>query len=83
MVGDAMFPNPWNITRLRWNDDGKAFSFLYNQRGHQALRLLEVDANFGKVRAIIDEESKTFIDYGDKFRFSMNEGDYKAPDPKT
>ena len=29
-----------------------------------------------------ENRSDTFIDYGDKFRFSMNEGDYKAPDPK-
>jgi hypothetical protein len=29
-----------------------------------------------------ENRSDAFIDYGDKFRFSMNEGDYKAPDPK-
>lgn len=65
-LSDELFPNPWNLTRLRWNDDGKAFSFVYNQRGHQALRLLEVDASSGKGRAIINEESKTFIDYAHK-----------------
>jgi len=29
-----------------------------------------------------ENRSDAFIDYGDRFRFSMNEGDYKAPDPK-
>ncbi|NOU32477.1 MAG: hypothetical protein HOO96_31615 [Polyangiaceae bacterium] len=29
-----------------------------------------------------ENRSDGFIDYGDKFRFSMNEGDYRAPDPK-
>ena len=29
-----------------------------------------------------ENRSSAFIDYGDKFRFSMNEGDYKAPDQK-
>ncbi len=29
-----------------------------------------------------ENRSDAFIDYGDKFRFSMNEGDYKAPDQK-
>ncbi|MBA2543701.1 MAG: hypothetical protein H0V17_28925 [Deltaproteobacteria bacterium] len=37
-----------------------------------------------ELRALYAEENRTtgFIDYGDKFRFSMNEGDYKAPDHK-
>ena len=65
-VSDKLFPNPWSITRMRWDADGKAFTFLYNQRGHQALRLLEVNAETGKVRPIINEESKTFIDYAGK-----------------
>jgi dipeptidyl-peptidase 4 len=65
-VSDELFPNPWSITRLRWDADGKAFTFLYNQRGHQALRLLEINAETGKVRPIINEESKTFIDYAAK-----------------
>jgi hypothetical protein len=30
-----------------------------------------------------ENRSDAFIDYGDRFRFSMNEGDYKAPDPKA
>ena len=29
-----------------------------------------------------ENQSDAFIDYGDKFRFSMNEGDYQAPDQK-
>ncbi len=31
---------------------------------------------------IAENESDAFIDYGDRFRFSMNDGDYEAPDPK-
>ena len=36
------------------------------------------------LRELYAAENKTdaFIDYGDRFRFSMNEGDYKAPDLK-
>jgi hypothetical protein len=29
-----------------------------------------------------ENRSDALIEYGDKFRFSMNEGDYKPPDPK-
>lgn len=31
----------------------------------------------------IENRSDAFIDYGDRFRFSMNQGDYKAPDRKA
>lgn len=65
-VGDALFPNPWSITQMAWTKDSQKFSFLYNQRGHQVLRLLGIDAETGSVRTIISEESKTFIDYSGK-----------------
>ena len=37
-----------------------------------------------ELRAMYASENKThaFIDYGDRFRFSMNDGDYRAPDEK-
>lgn len=36
----------------------------------------------GELRGLYADENKTdaFIEYGDRFRFSMNEGDYRAPD---
>ncbi len=63
----ALFANPWSIDGLRWAADSSVFYFVYNQRGHQALRLLAIDARSGAVRTVIDEASKTFIDYADKF----------------
>jgi len=65
-VSDALLPNPWSITDLRWEPDSKQFTFLYNQRGHQVLRLVAVDAATGQARAIVDEQSPTFIDYAGK-----------------
>lgn len=65
-VSDELFPNPWSITQMAWTKDSQEFSFLYNQRGHQVLRLLGIDAESGAVRTIIHEESKTFIDYSGK-----------------
>lgn len=40
--------------------------------------------SMAELRALYADENKTdaFVDYGDRFRFSMNEGDYKAPDQK-
>src|SRR5262249_49141751 len=46
--------------------DSGRFTFVFNQRGHQALRVVAVDAESGKASALVDETSKTFIDYAHK-----------------
>lgn len=63
IVSDQLFPNPWSLKFIGWSEDGQAFRLLYNQRGHQVLRLLEVDVTNGQARIIIDEKSDTFIHY--------------------
>jgi dipeptidyl-peptidase 4 len=65
-VSDDLFPNPWSVTQMDWSADSQEFSFLYNQRGHQVLRLLGITADSGTVRTIINEESRTFINYSGK-----------------
>lgn len=47
--------------RPRWHRDGRHFTYEKVDRGHQRYRLLEIDAHTGKVRALIDEKSATFI----------------------
>jgi dipeptidyl-peptidase 4 len=66
-VDDVLFANPWSIGDVRWESDSGRFTFLFNQRGHQILRILGVDAKSGAVKPIVDEQSKTFIDYSGKF----------------
>jgi len=68
-IPDELFPNPWSISEIRWVPDSSRFTFLYNQRGHHRLRIISVDAHTGEPRVIVDEQSKTFIDYSGK-RFS-------------
>ncbi len=65
-ISNELCPNPWSISGVHWAPDSGRFTFLYNQRGHQVLRILSVDAGTGEVRAVIDEQSKTFIDYAGK-----------------
>jgi dipeptidyl aminopeptidase/acylaminoacyl peptidase len=73
-VADELFTNPWGIDDLAWSADSSRFTFLYNQRGHQVLRLVAVDAATGTARALIDEQSPTFIDYSQKmFRHDVAE----------
>jgi dipeptidyl-peptidase 4 len=66
-VNDELFTNPWSISDLRWKPDSSEFYFLYNQRGHQVLRIVGVEASDGKTRAVIDETSETFVSYSGKF----------------
>jgi dipeptidyl-peptidase 4 len=63
---DDLFTNAWSIDEIRWWPDSSRFTFLFNQRGHQTLRIVSVDAQSGEARAIVDEHSKTFIDYSGK-----------------
>jgi dipeptidyl aminopeptidase/acylaminoacyl peptidase len=65
-VSDALFPNPWSVSRVRWEPDSSAFTFLYNQRGHQVMRVISVAAANGEPRAIVDEQPETFFCYSSK-----------------
>jgi dipeptidyl-peptidase-4 len=47
--------------RLRWNRDGRRFTYEKTDRGHQRFRVIEVDAQTAESRTIIDETSDTFI----------------------
>ena len=66
LVARDLFPNPFDISAPRWSPDSTRFTFVYNQRGHQVLRIVGVDAATGAARAIVDERSPTFIDYSGK-----------------
>ncbi len=65
-IADTLFPNPWSINDIRWAADSSHFTFLYNQRGHQVVRVIAVDARNGAARAVVNEQSATFIDYAHK-----------------
>lgn len=79
-VPDELFSNAWSISTLRWSVDSQRFDILYNQRGHQVLRIIAVDANSGEARTIIDELSETFIDYAHKEFSHYVEGDVDGVD---
>ncbi|HEY6401061.1 MAG TPA: prolyl oligopeptidase family serine peptidase, partial [Blastocatellia bacterium] len=84
VVDNALFPNPFSLSPPVWRQDGRAFTFEYNQRGHQVYRVIEVEAATGRARALISEEAKTFFSYrpleanhrgsGSKYRYDVNDG---------
>ena len=64
-VDNSLFPNPFDLTAPVWWKDSRAFTFEYNQRGHQAYTVIEVNAQTGTPRALIAETTKTFFYYND------------------
>lgn len=82
-IEHALFPNPYSLSPPLWWKDSRAFTFEYNQRGHQAYTVIEVDALTGKTRPLIAEQTKTFFYYnnlgpglsaGRKYRHDVNDG---------
>ena len=74
-IDDALFNQQFSLSRLEWRKDSRAFTFEYNQRGHQVYRVLEVAATTGAIRPLIEEQSKTFIDYsGKRYRYDLTDG---------
>jgi dienelactone hydrolase len=82
-IDHALFPNPYSISTPVWWKDNRGFTFEYNQRGHQAYTVIEVDAQTGKTRPLIAETTKTFFYYsnlgpglsaGRKYRHDVNDG---------
>ena len=67
LVDDALAPNPFEIRDISWHKSGKSVRFVYNERGHGRLTVVEMNAADGKCRAIVDEVSKTFVDYAGKY----------------
>ncbi|MFM8892445.1 MAG: DPP IV N-terminal domain-containing protein, partial [Planctomycetia bacterium] len=65
-VDAAAFPDPWSIDHVRWAEDSREVTCLYNRRGHQLLRLCGIDAATGGIRTIVEDTSRTFVDYSQK-----------------
>ena len=75
LIANGLFPNPFELSRAAWRKDNRAFTFEYNQRGHQVYRVIEVDAASGAARAVVDEQCPTFFCYsGKKFRADLADG---------
>jgi dipeptidyl aminopeptidase/acylaminoacyl peptidase len=82
-IDHALFPNPYDISGPVWWKDNRGFTFEYNQRGHQAYTVIEVNAQTGRTRPLIAEQTKTFFYYSDlgpglsagrKYRHDVNDG---------
>ena len=74
-IDNRLFANPYANEQIRWRGDSRAFTFEFNQRGHQVYRVIEVDAATGRPRALVEEAMPTFFCYsGKRYRFDVGDG---------
>ncbi|MBN1509687.1 MAG: prolyl oligopeptidase family serine peptidase [Sedimentisphaerales bacterium] len=55
------FEHEWETPRIHWSLDGCRFGYEQEDRGHQRLRLIQVDVHTGEVRNLLEEKTETFI----------------------
>lgn len=65
-LDDTLVANSWSVDHVRWQPDGREFTFVYHQRGHQLTQVLAVQAETGIPRVVIEERCPTFFDYAHK-----------------
>src|SRR5262249_47217852 len=51
----------FGFPEIHWSRDGRQFVYERVDRGHQRLRVIEIDCSKGSSRNLVDEQTKTFI----------------------
>lgn len=68
------YENQFYLNLTSWREDSRAFTFEFNQRGHQRYVIGEVSAADGSIRHLVDEQTKTFIYYYNNYRYDLDDG---------
>ena len=61
----SSFNNQYSLYFSAWSPDSRYAIFHYNQRGHQVYQIVTINTETGEHRALVDEQSNTFIYYND------------------
>lgn len=69
-----LFDRQYEVYGPEWNADSRSVTFEYNQRGHQVYRVLELSAETGKVRPLVEETSDKYVNYTRRFRHDLSDG---------
>ena len=69
-----LFDKQYEIYGPEWNADSKGVTFDYNERGHKTYRVLELDAETGKVRPLVEETHDKYVNYPRVYKHFLNDG---------
>lgn len=70
----SLFAHQYSLSYLRWDADSKSVTFEYNERGHRTYRVLELSAEDGKVRTLIEEKEEKYVNYPLIYRNYLQDG---------
>ena len=56
-----LMKNQFYLNLTGWREDSRAFTFEFNQRGHQRYVIGEVNAADGSIRHLVDEQTKDIL----------------------
>lgn len=70
----SLFAHQYSLSYLRWDADSKSVTFEYNERGHKTYRVLELSAEDGKVRTLIEEKEEKYVNYPLIYRNYLQDG---------
>lgn len=61
------YEHQFNLFFRKWSQDGRAFYFDFNERGHQRYCIVRTDAQTGQTKEVVNEQFSTFVHYDRNF----------------
>jgi dipeptidyl aminopeptidase/acylaminoacyl peptidase len=74
LEGMDLYAHQFSLRLTGWRKDSRAFTFEFNQRGHQRYVVAEVNAETGAIHHAADEKAATFIHYNNIYRRDLDDG---------
>ena len=69
-----LFLHQYQVSAPRWDADNEHVTFEFNERGHKTYRILELSAQTGQVRTLIEEKNDKYINYNRQRRIDLQDG---------
>ena len=69
------YENQFSLRGLKWQTNSSAFTFEFNQRGHQKYQVVKIDATSGLTTILAEETSDTYVEYIQNRRWDLNNGE--------
>lgn len=69
-----LFQHQYYVTAPSWDSDSRTVTFEFNERGHKTFRVLEMSAETGKVRTLIEETNPKYVNYNRQRRIDLEDG---------
>ena len=68
------FHHQYYVSAPRWDADNEHVTFEFNERGHKTYRVLELSAQTGEVRTLIEERNDKYVNYNRLRRIDLQDG---------